>query len=86
MMDETATNFVARSGFVLRKFFGRRCVGRRRSVAFLTPQQVARMRELLNEAAFFEASQHLLKYVAFVLFDLEGTRDLFDGHRVVSKL
>ena len=86
MVDETAANFVARNGFMLRKFLGSRSGGRRRSVAFFTAQEVAGVRELFNEATFFQAREHLLKDVAFAFFDLEGARDFLDGHGVVSKL
>ncbi len=44
------------------------------------------MRKLFDEAAFFQAREHLQEDVALAFFDLEGAGNLLDGDGVISKL
>jgi hypothetical protein len=73
MVDEAAAYFVAGDSFVLREFLGSGSGGRSCSISFFTTKEVTAVRKFLDQAAFLEASEHLLKDLTLALFDLEGT-------------
>jgi hypothetical protein len=86
MVNQAAADFIARSGFVLGKIVWRGRGDGWRGVLFLAAEKIAVVGKFFNQAAFFQAGEHLLENVSFALFDLEGARKFVDGDGVISKL
>ena len=85
-------DFVTGSRLVLGEFFRGRCGGcgpgfgswGRRARGF--GEEEAAVGKLLNQAAFFQFGEHLEKGATGRFFDLQGAREVVEGHRAVPTL
>jgi hypothetical protein len=83
--NETALDFIVRGGFLLNDFLGRG-FGSGGGITSRAAEKETPVGKFFDEAASLEFGEHLEEGAAVTLFHMEGTGEVLEGDRVVSKL